>query len=300
MTNSWTFRRRSDVERFWREVRDVPRRTNGRKHYHEERFCLALYLLALATHEMLAYPLRVEEGESPDFMLTWDSGETTGLEVTRATEPSLQSAMTAADHESARRESEAAKSGVEPEPVVITPSLLGYANDEPERLFCWLVGETIEKKLDKLSKFKAASSCELLIADDLPVGADSRAAFAAMREWIRSLQPRAGCAFAKISVIKSLDVAFDLGGDFRVFPFIEWSAPKLDDPESARDFAERAEYQGQMAAGDAINHHIAVGDPIYFADSAGRLVKQTPEGRRFVVRVLETGEEVIVRELLHE
>lgn len=29
MTNSWTFRRRSDVERFWREVRDVPRRGNG-------------------------------------------------------------------------------------------------------------------------------------------------------------------------------------------------------------------------------------------------------------------------------
>ena len=97
MTNSWTFRRRSDVERFWREVRDVPRRTNGRKHYHEERFCLGLYLLALATHDLLTYPLRVEQGESPDFMLTWKSGETTGLEVKRATQASLRSATDQAE-----------------------------------------------------------------------------------------------------------------------------------------------------------------------------------------------------------
>src|SRR5208282_5092146 len=186
MTNSWAFRRRSDVERFWREVRDVPRRGNGRRHYHEERFCLGLYLLALATHEMLSYPLRVEQGESPDFILAWKSGGTTGLEVTRATEPSLQRAMTAADREFARREGEAARYGGEPEPVAIFPSLMGYANDQPERLFCWLIGECIEKKLDRLPNFKAASCYELLIADNLPVGADSREAFAAMREWVRS------------------------------------------------------------------------------------------------------------------
>jgi hypothetical protein len=297
MTKSWTFRRRSDVERFWREVRDVPRRTNGRKHYQEERFCLGLYLLALATHDLLAYPLRVEEGESPDFMLVWNSGETTGLEVTRATEPSLQRAMTAADHESARRESEAAKSGVEPEPVVITPSLLGYVNDEPERLFCWLVGETIEKKLDKLSKFKAASSYELLVADDLPVGADSRAAFGAMRGWIRSLQPRVVCAFAKISVIKSLDIAFDLGGDFRVLPYIELSSPKLGDPESTRDFADRVEDAARITAEDAIRRHKRAGNPVYSVDARGRLVKETSDGRRFEVEVTPSGSEAIVREL---
>ncbi len=278
MTNSWTFRRRSDVERFWREVRDVPRRTNGRKHYHEERFCLGLYLLALATHEILSYPLRVEQGESPDFLLTWKSGETTGLEVTRATQPSLQRAMTAVDRN--------------PEPVVILPSLLGYANDQPERLFCWLVGESIENKLKKLPKFKAASRYELLIADDLPVGADSREAFAAMRKWVRSLQARRGCAFAKISVIKSLDVAYDLGGDFHILPFVDWSAPKLDDARSARDFAERAEYAGRKEAEIAIK-----GRPVYFKDSLGRIVKRTLGGRQFEVRLRKSGEEVVVKEL---
>jgi len=298
MTNCWTFRRRSDVERFWREVRDVPRRGNGRKHHHEERYSLGLYLLALASQEMLTYPLRVEQGESPDFMLTWRSGETTGLEVTRATEPSLQRAMTAADREFTRREAEAAKSGGEPEPGAILPSLLGYANDEPERLFCWLIGECIEKKLDKLPNFKAASCYELLIADDLPVGADSRAAFAAMREWVRSLQPRKGCAFARISVIKSLDVAFDLGGDFRLLPFVDWTGPEHSDPRKFGEFTERVEHAGRVAAARAIKEHIEAQEPVYFADRRGRLFKQTADGRLLHVSIGEDGEEVVIEELL--
>src|SRR5208282_5383610 len=116
MTNSWAFRRRSDVERFWREVRDVPRRGNGRRHYHEERFCLGLYLLALATHDLLSYPLRVEQGESPDFMLTWKSGEITGIQVTRATERWLQRKMTEMDREA--------------EPSELLLSLSGWVNNE--------------------------------------------------------------------------------------------------------------------------------------------------------------------------
>ena len=117
MNRLWKFKRRKDVERFWREVRSLPSRANGRKHHQEERYCLALYLLALATHEMLTYPLRVEQGESPDFMLTSNSGETTGLEVTRATTTWIQRKMTENDREFARREAEAASSGVKPEPV---------------------------------------------------------------------------------------------------------------------------------------------------------------------------------------
>ncbi len=86
MKDRWNFATIADVRRFWRSVCSVPGRADGRRHYHEERYSLGLYLLALAEHEQLTYPLRIEQKESPDFMLTWPSGELTGLEVTRATE----------------------------------------------------------------------------------------------------------------------------------------------------------------------------------------------------------------------
>src|SRR5579875_725820 len=89
----WEFRSADDVVLFWEHHRSVPSRADGRKPRHEERFYLGLYLLALADHELLSYPLIVEQGrqhESPDFMLSCASGEVIGLEVTRATEQSVQ------------------------------------------------------------------------------------------------------------------------------------------------------------------------------------------------------------------
>src|SRR6266704_3596519 len=89
-----------DVKRLWASVRSVPGRTGGRKHYHEEQYCLGLYLLALGTYELLAYPFQVAQAkpqqESPDFLLKWSSGQITALEVKMATEESFQYVMTAA------------------------------------------------------------------------------------------------------------------------------------------------------------------------------------------------------------
>ena len=163
-----------------------------------------------------------------------------------------------------------------------------------------MVGESIEKKLDRLPKFRPACRNDLLIYDDTPVPAYSKEAFATMGDWVRSIGSRRGCAFARISVIKSLDVAYDLGGDFRVLPFLDWEAPAKDGSEASRDFAARAEYAGQFEAQEAIRLHVEAGDPIYFSDTAGRLVKQTADGRLFEVRVLEDGKEVVVEELLRE
>ena len=73
------------------------------------------------------------------------------------------------------------------------------------------------------------------------------------------------------------------------------SSQKLDDPRSARDFAERAEYAARKAAEAAIK-----GRPAYFEDSLGRIVKRTLEGRRFEVRLHKGGGEVVVREFVRE
>src|SRR5262249_35914153 len=110
-----------DVKQLWSSVRSVPGRTEGREHYHEERYYLGLYLLALGTYELLAYPFQVEQEkqqhESPDFMLRWSPGQVTGLKITRATKKSFQSVMTATERMYNRRKAEAALYGETAEPV---------------------------------------------------------------------------------------------------------------------------------------------------------------------------------------
>lgn len=219
--NAWQIRSEKDVQALWREVREVPSRIEGRKDRPEERYCLGVHLLALAHHGLLAYPFKVEQAigsESPDFMFAWKSGETAGLEVTRATEQWIQREMTAADREYRRRELAAVVSGEEPEGVVIPLSELGWVGD-PEQQWCALVRCAIEKKLAKLAGFRPASSHDLLVCDDTPLPAvDRRKALARLSPWASELRQRTP-TFRRISVIISLDVLFDVGGEPRIFPF---------------------------------------------------------------------------------
>ncbi len=295
----WKFCSVADVRRFWQNVCSVPGRTEGRKHYHEERYSLGLYLLALAEHELLTYPLQVEQGkqhESPDFMLTWPSGELTGLEVTRATEQWLQRTMTASEKEYGRRTIEVAVSGEEPEPVCIPLSQRGWVGDEAEGEWRSLVQRAIEQKLAKLPQFRPASRHDLLIYDDTPLPAiDRRKVLAAISPWARKLHDKSP-TFGKISVVISLDVLFDLGGACRIFPYIDWSAPELDDPKDLRAFSERVEDAGRIAVERAVGRHTGMRKPVYFQHGGDKFIKLTPDGRRFEVRLREDSEEV-VREL---
>ena len=276
----------------------MPGRTEGRRHYHEERYSLGLYLLALAEHELLTYPLRVEQGESPDFMLTWPSGELTGLEVTRATEQWLQRSMTASEKEYGRRTVGVTTSGEKPEPVCIPLSQAGWVGDEAEVEWCSLVRRTIEQKLAKLPNFRPVPHNDLLIYDDTPLPTvDRRKVLAAISPWARRLNEKRP-AFGKISVIISLDVLFDLGGTCRIFPYIDWSAPELGDSKNLRAFSARVEDAGRIAVERAVGRHTGMQKPVYFKHSRDKVVKLTPDGRRFEVRLREDGEE-IVRELPH-
>ena len=298
MKDHWKFCSVADVRRFWRGVGSVPGRTEGRKHYHEERYSLALYLLALAEHELLNYPLRVDQEESPDFMLTWPSGELTGLEVTRATEQWLQRAMTASEKEYGRRTIEVAASREEAEPVSVPLSQAGWVGDEAEVEWCLLMHKAIEQKLAKLPIFRPASRHDLLIYDDTPLPAiDRRKVLAAISPQVRKLNEK-NLTFGKISVIISLDVLFDLAGACRIFPYIDWSAPKLDGPKDLRAFSTRVEDAGRIAVERAVGRHTGMKKPVYFKYSRDKIVKLTPSGRRFEVRFQEDGEE-IVGELPH-
>jgi len=309
----WEFQSGHDVTRFWEQHRLVPRRANGRKHHNEERFYLGLYLLALAGNELLSYPFSIEqckEHDSPDFMFTWRSGETTGLEVTRATEELFQREVTLAER--MYRNSETKASGEAPGDILPVPGSSsnvvdepahqerGYAGvDAPEQELCRLVLGAIEKKLSKLrsNNYLPASDYELLVFEHTPLPAiDRKKVLATMRPCVSALQQRKP-AFHKTSLIWSLDLLYDLGGEGRIIRYIE--PPDLDDPKSLRTFSERSIYAAWVSAERAVQEHRRMGRPVYSADDEGRMIKETPEGR-FEVRLEEDGTELIVRELPHE
>jgi hypothetical protein len=281
---SWEFRSLDDIRRFWLSVRDVPRRTEGRSYKQYERYYLGLYLLALSDHSLLYYPLKTLEGDSPDFLLVRKSGETTGLEVTRATDEEFQASVTRAEKE-------------HPEGYAIVVSPLGYAGDQLEEESCRLFRKAIEKKVARLPKYRPASRYDLLVSDDTRMGAgDRRKVLAILTPWARAVKQREP-KLGKISIVASLDVLYDIGGESRIFPFIEWSAPKLGETADGETFLDRVEHAGRIAAEEAIRAHKTAGTPICFLDSRGRLVKETSDGRRFEVRVNEDGEEATIQKL---
>jgi hypothetical protein len=182
----WNFRSAADVNAFWKKFQRVPARKRRTKR-DEERYCLALYLLALATHRRLRYPLRIEEGESPDFMITWSLDTTTGIEITKAT------------------------------------SMWEGAKDNRRGEWPVLVSRAIEAKLRNLES--CGSDPELLVYDDRPLPmADRPKALSALHKRlvrVRDGNPSVG----KVAVIISLGVAIDCGSHFQHLPFINWSDP---------------------------------------------------------------------------
>ncbi len=278
----WQFRSAEDVSRFWEKHRHVPGRADGRKKYQEERFNLGVYLLALVRHDLLTYPFSIEQFEekvSPDFMFTWESGETTGLEVTRATEQWFERRMTLADRE--------LRNGQEGTAVLLSP--LGWAGDQPEKEWCLLFEKAIEKKVAKLNipnLFKPASNYDLLVYDEtsLPT-VDRQKVLTALRTNVRKLMEQEH-ALGKVSIVSSLDVIFDVGGACRILCYIE--PPNLDDPASLQAFSERATYAAWFSAERAVQEHRRAGRPVYSTDAEGRIIKETPDGR-FEVRLAEDG-----------
>jgi hypothetical protein len=290
----WNFRSADEVNAFWKRFQRVPARKRRTKR-DEERYCLALYLLALATHRKLKYSLRIGEGESPDFTITWSSGKTTGLEVTKATEMWVQREMTHMEVEFERRKSAAKAVGAEPEPVSLMLSGHGWAGDQAE--FEWLsfIKEAVTRKLSKLAKFRSTSRQDLLVYDDAPVAAIERPkVFPVLSRWLsetRKENPHLG----RVSIIVSLDLLHDAGKGLQVLPFVNWS-----DPEATPDFGERVEYIGEKAVTTAVRKHKQEGRPIHFTDERGRLIKEMPDDTRYEVCMEPNGSEVVLGEIGRE
>jgi hypothetical protein len=183
----WHFRNADDVKEFWKKFQRVPARKRRTKR-DEERYCLGLYLFALATHRKLKYPLRVEEGESPDFIITWSSGKSTGLDIVKAAEMWIEREVT-------------------------------NGNGKPDRFAS--VRRVIESRANELTGVRR----DFLVYEDTPLPVKERPqALAALRQWLNALK-EAHPLVGKISIITSLEVALDTGDEFRDLPFVDWSKP---------------------------------------------------------------------------
>jgi len=287
----WNFRSLDDVKEFWKKFQRVPARRRRTKR-DEERYCVALYFLALATHRKLKYPIRIEEGESPDFIVTWNSGKSTGLEVTKATDMWIQREMTKADDEYERQQSAAQSSGIAPEGVAIMLSTHGWAGEQAEVEWLSFIKSSVERKLPKLASFRSASRQDLLVYDDTPLPAIDRAkVLPVLSRWLSETR-NANPSLGRLSIIVSLDLLLDSGDGLEVLPFINWS-----NPDATPDFGERVEFAGKKAVVTAVREHEDSGHPVYFTDSRGRLVKRMPDGTRYEVDVEPSGHEVVLGEL---
>jgi hypothetical protein len=124
--------------------RGPDRRTKDQK----EWYCLRRYLLTLAAHDRLSYPLDISKSERPDFIVG-----SRGVEVTEATEEDWQRELT---------ESEASKGDCLTEAKLIGDD--GFVGEQPEIDWCAAVTRAVNSKVDSLnSPSYPVASCDLLI-----------------------------------------------------------------------------------------------------------------------------------------
>lgn len=191
-----------------------------------------------------------------------------------------------------------------PNGVAILASLYGYTKPDQE-LSEWsaYIRAAIERKLTLLQQYRPASRYDLLIQDNCQIspGPDRRRALEAVAEltleYRRPNSKFSKLKLGKVSVVVSLDVLYDAGGENRVLPILSWSDPRMDDPGEEEIFASRAEHGGRVEARRQIRKAHAEGLPIYGIDERGRLIREDANGRRFEVQIRNEGDEVVVQEL---
>jgi hypothetical protein len=198
----------------------VPRRTEGRRAHHRERYCLVRYLSTLARSSLLEFPLRVRKWESPDFILVLPDGTVTGIEITEAGSESSQRAAT-------RLEKNPGGAFLEGEDGIRLPGEelreLPSFGDEPERELTSILLDAVDKKLEALNRghYEKVDRYELLIYDNshlvllARLGTVARLLKPALTE---CLQRRgAALAFNSISVVRDSELLYDCTGAATVF-----------------------------------------------------------------------------------
>ena len=147
--------RAADARELVGQMRSVGRRVRFRtdakprdRQPETELFCLRRYVITVAANGGWRFPCTLSMGESPDFMIEF-SRDCRGLEVTEATRPEYQAALTKA---------EKAETG-------FWSFDDGWVGDEPERAWCAAVIRATNRKVRKIAqaKYREAGYYDILI-----------------------------------------------------------------------------------------------------------------------------------------
>jgi hypothetical protein len=225
----------------------VPRRTEGRRSHHRERYCIVRYLTALARSSLLEFPLRVVKWEHPDFLLHLPDGTVTGIEIVEAGTERAQLAG-----EEIRLPGEALRGR-------------GYVGNEPELALTETILDSVASKVEALNRghYARADRYELLIYDNshlvplADLGALAPFLKSVLTERLRQKQTER--AFGSISVLRDSDLLYDCAGASTVLPTGALPDLKLTSGVVAPEIIRAAELASRKLREAGIPHALAGG-----------------------------------------
>lgn len=213
----------------------VPKRSEGRKSSHRERWCLKHYLEILDRNNILTFPLKIEKSESPDFLISDDTGKR-GLEITEGTTPQYQLSLTHQDKnpEDTSVESLQIFNQTDPPPSSeeIEKSLRrrndkligrGWYGDSVEREWVKIMVNTIVQKTKKMNDehFHHQQIMELLIYDNNHLGImlELETGLSYLKESLHKPDPlrKFRTRFDILSILSDQSLVYDVLSKGRIF-----------------------------------------------------------------------------------
>jgi hypothetical protein len=238
----------------------VPRRTEGRRSHHRERYCIVRYLTPLAQASLLRFPLQAVKGESPDFLLRLPDATVTGVEITEVGSEKVQRATT-------RLERSPPGSFMEGGEIRLPGEMLrgrGWVGNEPEQELTRLIVEAVAGKKEALNRghYAAADRYELLIYDNshlpmIDVDVLGPLLKSALADWLRQNQTER--AFASVSLLRDSGLLYDCAGESNFFPSADLPNLKLARGVVASEIVDAADLASQKLSEAGIPHALAGG-----------------------------------------
>ncbi|HBL29110.1 MAG TPA: hypothetical protein DD490_19940 [Acidobacteria bacterium] len=247
----------------------VPRRTEGRRAHHRERYCVVRYLTALARSSaetlggqvsLLKFPLKIKKWESPDFLLHLPDGAVAGIEITEAGTEHVQRAATQLEKSPPGSFMEDGEVRLPGEKLRGRP----FAGNEPELELTRLILESLTNKTEALNRghYAPADRYELLIYDNshlplIDLGVLAPLLKTKLTEWLR--QNQTARAFDSISVLRDSELLYDCAGAGAVFEYGELPNLKLTRGVVAPEIIDAAHRASRKLFEAGIPHALAGG-----------------------------------------
>jgi hypothetical protein len=201
----------------------VPERTKQKDQFAEEIYCLRRYLFPLANRGLLDFPIELVKRETPDFVFSWRSGNSVGLEVTKATRAEFEADLTRLDRDQKTRDYVSDSTT-----GAMLLSEAGWMGKAFETEWITYVLGSISAKLADFASY-SVTECDLLIYDNTPLPApDLKTVAEGVRLQFANepLADKNGHSFRVISVILDPWVIYDVAHKPQVLRYDSaWDAP---------------------------------------------------------------------------